>query len=532
VTPPSAPPQQPASGLLKPDAAAWLGLSGMALLFLALRWNSFNVPLIRDEGEYAYAGNLLRHGLAPYQHAFLQKPPMVAYTYAVAGFIAPHLFWFPRLLAFAFVGLATGLLGHIARLEFGRGIAMPAMWLFVPMVLLPEIDQFTANTEMFLLLPLLATLAVYVRSRHFGCQRGQWVSAGALAAATFWYKYTALPALMVIFFAWSFEEWRARKSLGWLWRRWFFAVAGAAAASLGILALFLATDGAQSLWDCTIRFNRYYASSSSFGWFTVTWTLKSLWTHWRILFFLPLLLLVSRRPRAVFWFAMLVASWLPASASIYGQYYVPVMPFWAVLNALALQQLAKWTAGKTSFSEEWLRRIFTAVVVVLVCLPDVAWMKRSKEQFAAGKFGGSPFAEAVLAGKRAAELTLPQDYVFVAGSEPEILVYAERFSPSRFVIAYPLMFPTPLAAEYQHEAIRELRQHPPAVIVFAASPLSWMGRKATPPDFLDFLHRLLASDYEMVGGYVVDDHTRRWSEPLAEQDVAKATLIVSRRKDR
>ena len=91
----SAPEEYPASTLVKSKEATWLGLFGVALLFLALRWNSFNLALIRDEGEYAYAGNLLRHGLAPYQHAFLQKPPMIAYTYALAGILAPHVFWFP-----------------------------------------------------------------------------------------------------------------------------------------------------------------------------------------------------------------------------------------------------------------------------------------------------------------------------------------------------------------------------------------------------------------------------------------------------
>ncbi len=37
------------------------------------------------------------------------------------------------------------------------------MLLATPMVLLPEIDQFTANTETFMLLPLLGMVAVYVR---------------------------------------------------------------------------------------------------------------------------------------------------------------------------------------------------------------------------------------------------------------------------------------------------------------------------------------------------------------------------------
>ena len=101
----------------------WIGIIGLVALFVLLRWNNFNVPLIRDEGDYAYSGQLLIRGLAPYEHAFVQKPPLVIYSYALSNLLLPDLFWSPRLLAYLFVALATALLGYIARLEFGKGFA-------------------------------------------------------------------------------------------------------------------------------------------------------------------------------------------------------------------------------------------------------------------------------------------------------------------------------------------------------------------------------------------------------------------------
>ena len=106
-------------------------------MFVALRWNTFDAPLVRDEGEYAYAGQLLRHGSLPYAGSFLQKPPMVAYSYALAGAVAPKLYWAPRILAYLFAALATVLLGLIARREFGKGTGTIVMWLVTPMLLLP-----------------------------------------------------------------------------------------------------------------------------------------------------------------------------------------------------------------------------------------------------------------------------------------------------------------------------------------------------------------------------------------------------------
>ncbi len=72
---------------------------GMTCLFLLLRWNSFNAPFERDEGEYAYSARLLSHGEMPYEHSFLQKPPMIIYTYMVGQYISEGSIVIPRIFA-------------------------------------------------------------------------------------------------------------------------------------------------------------------------------------------------------------------------------------------------------------------------------------------------------------------------------------------------------------------------------------------------------------------------------------------------
>ena len=194
------------------NVKARLGGLGVFVLFVLLRWNMLGVPLVRDEGEYLYAAQLLKHGLLPYEHSFLQKPPMVAYSYLLANGIAPGFFSAPRFLAYLFEAFATCLLGLIARFEFGRGFALPTMWVVTPLLLFPSLWQFTANTEMFLLLPLLGTFAVYTYSRRRGGGPRFWFWAGALATTTLLYKYTAVPVLAALFLVWSVEEWRAIKA--------------------------------------------------------------------------------------------------------------------------------------------------------------------------------------------------------------------------------------------------------------------------------------------------------------------------------
>jgi hypothetical protein len=511
-------------------AGLWLGWLGVLLLFVALRWNSYDAPLTRDEGEYAYAAQLLRHGLAPYEHSFLQKPPMVVYSYALADIVAPKFFWFPRIVAYLFAAGATVLLGYIARSEFGTGVALSVAWLMTPMILLPGLEQFTANTEMFMLLPLLATAALYVRSRHSGGGFGYWFAGGLLGAATIYYKYNALPLLAVIFAAWSFHEWRTRKNCALLCQYWLFALLGAIIASAAALGFFLVRDGGKRLWECTVLFNRFYAASGSFGLSELGHRLLTLWHSWWILFVAPCVFIILREPRIWFWLGLFLVAWITTAASRYGHYYIVVMPFWALLTAVALRGFVVWLGAKLSLRATYLNWGFTSVAVFVLCWSDVPWLIRTKQQFAADKMRTrTVFLESQVVARRVAELTTPQDYVCVAGSEPQILCYAHRFSPTRFVIAYPMMIPSPVAKTYQLEAIRDLKERPPAVVVMVRLSASWLVQNDSPPDFLNYLAQLLDENYDLLGGYLIDNDTGRWQEPLALDDMGRASLLLFKR---
>jgi hypothetical protein len=227
---------------------------------------------------------------------------------------------------------------------------------------------------------------------------------------------------------------------------------------------------------------------------------------------------------------MFLASWICTSASFYPQYYLVVMPFWALLAAVGVVSFSSWAAAKWLLPAKGLAWGLTAVVLFLLCIPHLPWIAQSRQQFAAAKLAGYPFAESKIIAKRVAELTSPRDYVFVAGSEPQILCYAERFSPTRFVIIYPMMIPTPLTSRYQQEVIGDLEARPPAVIVLVQSPTSWLWQENTPLDFKHYLDQLLAEKYDVIGGYVPERDNGVWEEPLNPEDNKRWSLLLFRRK--
>jgi hypothetical protein len=511
----------------------WLSLLGLTALFVVLRWNNYDAPLIRDEGEYAYAAQLLIQGAAPYQHAFIQKPPGVIYSYALADLFLPQHFWSARLLAYVFVALATVLLGFIARWEFGAGFALPAMWLMTPMVLMPGIDQYSVNTEMFMLLPLLATVAVYSYARKHGCRKGCRFVAGFLAGVTLLYKYTALPVVAFVLFAWLIDTYRSTGKVMSVAKALAFFIAGGILACMLELGYFFIHGAAREFWECTVTFNRHYAASSTFTAANLWSRLEMFWRAWWILFLIPCAVFLQLRPRIWFWIGIFICAIIAIGGAGYLQYYIPMMPFWALLSAVGIRAVASKISTWAPNTTPWAASIITAVVVLLVVLPDIPLIRSSKEQFADTKMlGVFPFIEARFVGDKVAQLSSPNDFVFVAGSEPEILVYAQRFSPTRFITSYALMIPTPVARHYQQEAIADLEQNPPRVIVFPQSGYSWMRQSGTPPDFVNFLGKLLAQHYERVGGYVKSDgQNGYWATTLSIDEFRNCSLVVYKLKE-
>jgi 4-amino-4-deoxy-L-arabinose transferase-like glycosyltransferase len=509
----------------------WLGFLGLAALFVALRWNNFNAPLTRDEGEYAYAARLMIQGVAPYQHAFVQKPPGVIYSYALANLFLPQ-FWSPRLLAYLFVALATALLGFIASLEFGKGFALPAMWLMTPMILLPAIDQYDVNTEMFMMLPLLATVAVYCYSRQQGNKNGHWFTAGFLGAVTLLYKYTGAPILAFVFIVWLIEMYLSRKKAGLIFQALIFAVAGGILTSALELGFFIAQGAMKQFWECTIVFNRCYEQTDSFQPINFWSNFLIFWHSWWILFLLPFAILLQPRSRACFWLGIFMSAIVATGASYYPQYYMAMMPFLALLNVLGIHALASKISSWTAKPIPWLANFITALVLLLVVRSDMPWMFYTSDQFAREKTKwGLPFIEAQVVAARVSQSSSPDDFVYVAGSEPEILCYAQRFSPTRFITSYALMIPTPLAAGYQHEVINDLEEHPPKLIVFPQSGYSWLRHTNTPPDLINFIGPFLQQSYQLVGGYVKSDGQKGyWSITPSREEFMNSSLVLYKLK--
>jgi 4-amino-4-deoxy-L-arabinose transferase-like glycosyltransferase len=375
-------------------------------------------------------------------------------------------------------------------------------------------------------------VAVYCYSRQHGDKDGHWFAAGFLAAVTLLYKYTAAPILAFVFVVWVVEMCRSRKKAGPIFKALIFAIAGGILACALELGFFTVHGALKQFWECTVVFNRCYAQTDTFRPVNLWTSFQAFWHSWWILFLLPFAILLQPRPRAWFWLGIFISAVVATGGSFYPQYYMAMMPCLALLNVLGIHALASKVSGWTAKPMPWLANFMTAVVLLLVIYADMPWMFYSRDQFAWEKNKwGLPFIEAQFVAAQVSQMSSQDDFVFVAGSEPEILCYAQRFSPTRFITSYALMIPTPLAAGYQHEVIKDLEEHPPKLIVFPQSGYSWMRNAATPPDLLDFLGKFLSQSYQLVGGYVKGDGQKGyWSTTLSRDEFRDCSLVLYKLK--
>jgi 4-amino-4-deoxy-L-arabinose transferase-like glycosyltransferase len=478
-----------------------LGAVLLAVFVAVLHWNTAGVVLTRDEGEYAYSAWLLSQGGMPYSEAFLQKPPMVVYTYLSGLWLDDGSGVAFRWLAALFQVGAALVMGEIARREVGEGAVWPARLMMPVMMLMPGLSQFTANTEQFLMLPLLGVWLVKA-ARGAAASWRAWFAAGCLAGVCVMYKYTCVPLLAVIFVAWGIEAWRASGGVRQLAVKAGVAAAGAVLTGLVILSPFLIHDGGRCVYDCTVRFNRAYAGAHLMDVSNLGGNLSVLGAAWW-----PLVLFAGlwawTRPKAG-WFclALLAGGLLGTSGSVYQHYYLLLLPAFVLAAAGGADAAAQWACQRTMGRESAVRLGVCVVIAVCVLYPNTSVLLMEPEVFAQAKFGKSSFGDAPILAAKLAEVTAPGDRVLVAGSEPELLYAAKRRSATRFVIVYPMMLVTPLAEGYQREAIDELKRQPPKAVVAVQVESSWMGTTGTPELFHKYLEELLAREYRVAGGYM------------------------------
>jgi hypothetical protein len=536
---------QPPTESARTPAREWIALAVVVALAAAVRWHRRDVPLERDEGEYAYAGSLLLQGEPPFAGAYNMKLPGIHVAYAAIMAVFGQTTAGIRLGLLVVNAASIVLVHRIVRRSFDGVAALAAAAVFATLSLHSSVTGLFANSEHFVLLPALGSVAVLCGGDGASRPLRQFV-AGALAGVAFVVKQ---PGIAFVCVAVGLAVAPALRDRPVAVRAGLAAAArvliGAVVPFAAICAWTAAGGTFGRFWFWTFTYAAEYGSQVPLSLAprvlatqlaTMGGALAGLWC------------LAGLGVTALFWSEGarrsrgLVALFALASAAAVcpgwlfrNHYFVLALPAAALLAGAGVAALARAVRDRAGSAAG---AVTAAVLVAGACGAAVAseWdllVRAPDEQVSRRIYGTNPFPESVAVARYIRAHSQPGQSVAVIGSEPQICFYAGRRSATGHVYTYALMEEQPYALQMQREMIREIEQSRPEFVVFVGVRTSWLRRPTSPAAIFAWADDYLARGYRQVGTVEIGDDatTYRWDDQVRDEVPRTADwLAVFRRR--
>jgi len=496
---------------MRPPDRVVLAVVGLVLLVvLCVRIRLLDVPLERDEGEYAYAGQLILRGIPPYKLVYNMKLPG---TYAAYALVLTLFGQTARGIHLGLLVLNAGtvaLLFLLARRLVGSFAGAVAAATYALLSVGSGVDGVWAHATHLVVLPALAGLLLLLRALESGRPRDYAVG-GVLLGLAFVMKQHGL---FLLLFGGAVVVGHALRGPSPARRLGAQGGAFAAGAALPFLLVCLALAALgvfATFWFWTFRYAAVYVSSMPLsaglqnlrdGLVRVTALSLPLWG----LALAGLAVLIGSRdlrPHRAFIAGFLLFSFIATCPGLYFRehYFVLLLPPVALLVGIALDAVRRHllARGYARASGVVPGAIFaTACAVVLLAQAQFLFAATPREA-SRMCYGLNPFPEAAVIADTIAAHTIKDDRIAIIGSEPEIVFYARRLSATGHVYMYGLVDQNPFASVMQEQAIREIESSDPAWLVFVNIPQSWLLRPNSDMSILEWYSNTALKTFEPVG---------------------------------
>jgi 4-amino-4-deoxy-L-arabinose transferase-like glycosyltransferase len=520
----------------------------IVILFGLIRWRLAAMPLERDEGEYAYAGQLMLEHIPPYKFAYNMKLPGTYAAYAVLMAIfgetdrGIHV-------GVLFVNAGTIVLMFVLGSRmFGRTGGVVAAATYGLLSTHQQTLGFAGHATHFVILAALTGLILLLRAIERD-RSSLFFCSGILFGFAFLMKQPGI--LFGVFgFVYLLFVYLRRPVIDWAW---IAKCAGIflAGCSLpfGLTCLWLWRAGVfPSFWFWTVSYARQYSALISLadGWGLFTY-------HFVPLFFAaPVLWIIAAlgvsasiwnpesRKHAALILGLLVSSFLAVSSGLYfrGHYFIMLLPAVALLTGVAVVSASDLLQLRTP--NRWLR---SAPLIILLLGWGWAigknagfYFRMTPNQACHVAYGNSPFIDAIPIAQYLQQHTSATDRVAVLGSEPEIFFYSHRLSSTGYIYVYALMEKQPYWQKMQRQMIDEIEANRPAYLIYSNQPGTWlmtMGSSRLGP-FLDWASAYVKNNYEQVGLVELADPESHFTWGTEAKKMKSRTLFfitVYKRKD-
>jgi hypothetical protein len=457
-----------------------ISLAIIIFTVLTIKVPLLGIPFERDEGEYAYIGWRMGLDELPYRDWIDQKPPGIFWIYRLALNLPVEPVRAIHLMGLVFSAASACALFFLSSRFMKHFWAVICAVLFAILSADPLVGGTAANTELFMLLPLiLSQLALFAAVSEGRRKIPPAILAGALTGIAAAFKQVAIVNWpLIVFSCWLFtaETGRLRKTLSFA----ACSAAGIAAIWVFIAGYFLLRHGLDDFIYNVFTHNLEYVKAIPWSarWEYGMTTLKAISRSQMLIWIFSAAgfatLCRAKKSKAFLYLAgWMVASILGAGAGgyffpHYFQQLLPVLCLAATLGAAGLAEARFW---KTLPS--WARHsILCAALFILPAIVFRPFLFTYSPQEAVRKiYPADAFAEMPDIGRRLAQITRPDDRVFIFGAEPEVLFYARRASATRYIFLFPLYGPYSDARARQIATADEISANNPAAALYLPNQL-------------------------------------------------------------
>ena len=480
------------------------------ITFAFIRYRLRSVPLERDEGEYAYAGQLMLQGIPPYQLAYSMKLPGTAAAYAL---ILAALGQTPSAVhvGLIFVNAATSVLIFLLGTRlFGYLAGTVACASYALLSANPSGLGLAGHASHFVVLPALAGILLLLDAMESG-KTWLFFCSGVLLGLAFVMKQ---PGIFFLLFGGVYllqDKLRSRS-------RWKGLIASLVSLAVGgvlpfaiTCLLMLKTGVFQKFWFWTFSYTSQYATRATIeiGWalfkYIIPRVVGPVISIWAIAGVgLTAFLWCSRaRSQGIFAGLFLLFSVLAVCPGLYFRehYFILMLPALSLLAGLAVScttdKLSAWRSSTALNGVPML--LFLAAFAYTIYGQREFFFQMTPLEICRSLYGANPFPEALDLGQLVKSRTPKGTPLAIVGSEPEIFFYADRPSATGYIYTYELMEPQKYTAIMQSEMIAEIEKAQPELLIYVDVPLSWLP----PPEganmyIFEWLRTYLAQNYRLL----------------------------------
>jgi Dolichyl-phosphate-mannose-protein mannosyltransferase len=479
------------------------------LTFAFIRCRLRAVPLERDEGEYAYAGQLILQGIPPYKLAYSMKLPGTAAAYSL---ILATLGQSPSAVhvGLIFVNAATSLLVFLlASRLFGFLAGAVACAGYALLSANPSGLGLAGHASHFVVLPALAGLLLLLGALESN-KAWQFFCSGLLLGIAFVMKQ---PGILFFLFGGVYLLQARLRSPG-RWRGMASSLgpfASGGALPFAVTCLLMLTTGVfQKFWFWTFSYTSQYASrvpldvGFALFKFIIPHVVEPVFLIWLIAGVgLTAFLWCSRaRSQGVFAGLFLLFSILGVCPGLYFRehYFILMLPAVSLLAGLAVScatdKLSAWKSSPALSAVPIL--LFLVAFAYTIYGQREVFFQMTPLEVCRSIYGANPFPEALDVARLVRLQTPKSTPLAIVGSEPEIFFYANRPSATGYIYTYELMEPQKYAAIMQSEMIAEIEKAQPELLIYVDVPLSWLPQEDANMYIFDWFRNYVAQNYRLL----------------------------------